>query len=306
MANKIILKSGETVPTVDNLEELEPGIDKTTNKLYTKINGQIVSLNDTSWENIQNKPETFPPEEHTHEIIDIENLESEITLIKESIDGKMDSPTNTGSSGQYLQRTGNNQGTWVTIPNVSSSQNGLMTSELYNTLNKKMDSPTNTGSSGQYLIRSSSNQGTWTTIPNVSSSQNGLMTTTLYNKLNGIVRYITNEGVSSGWTFRLWSDDFVELWRSIRVSNIDINIALGNWYRSNSPFGQSAYSYPYTFTSYPNVQVSFFSTNSLSALVWLNPVASQAYDYPPPLYLIRPTSSTDVSGYINFYISGNT
>ena len=257
MANNIILKSGETVPTVDNLEELEPGIDKTTNKLYTKINGQIVSLNDTSWENIQNKPETFPPEEHTHEIIDIENLESEITLIKESIDGKMDSPTNTGSSGQYL-------------------------------------------------IRSSSNQGTWTTIPNVSSSQNGLMTTTLYNKLNGIVRYITNEGVSSGWTFRLWSDDFVELWRSIRVSNIDINIALGNWYRSNSPFGQSAYSYPYTFTSYPNVQVSFFSTNSLSALVWLNPVASQAYDYPPPLYLIRPTSSTDVSGYINFYISGNT
>jgi len=52
MANKIILKSGETIPTSNDLEELEPGIDKTTNKLYTKINGEIVSLNDTSWENI--------------------------------------------------------------------------------------------------------------------------------------------------------------------------------------------------------------------------------------------------------------
>ena len=304
MANKIIIKSGDTVPTINDLEELEPGIDKITNKLYTKINGKIVSLNDTSWENIQNKPETFPPEEHTHEIIDIENLESEITLIKKSINEKMDSPTNTGSSGQYLQRAEDNQGTWATIPNVSSSQSGLMTPDLYSSLNKKMDSPTNTGSSGQYLSRSSSNQGTWNTIPNASSSRAGLMSASHYSKVNNIYRYVTNAGTSNGWNFKEWSDGFVELWRSIYVSSVAINIALGNWYRSNSPFTQSTYRYPYTFSTYPNIQASFFSTNNTGALIWLNPTASWATEFAPPLYLIRPTSTTSATGYINFYISG--
>ena len=308
MANKIILKSGETIPTSNDLEELEPGIDKTTNKLYTKINGEIVSLNDTSWENIQNKPETFPPEEHTHEIIDIENLESEITLIKESIDGKMDSPTNLGANGQYLQRAGDNQGTWVTIPTVSSSQNGLMTTELYNTLNKKMDSPTNLGSSGQYLRRDSSNQGTWYTIPTVSSSQNGLMTTSLYDKLNTINRYVTIEGTSGVWTYRIWSDGFMELWASIYVST-SVSYTLGeNWYRSDSPIGQREYPYPYSFqrNTYPNIQASFYSTNNQSALIWLNPTVSYRIDYAPSLYLIRPSTANSVIGYINFYISGQT
>lgn len=194
MANKIILKSGETAPTVDNLEELEPGIDKTTNKLYTKINGQIVSLNDTSWGNIQNKPETFPPSEHTHEIVDIENLESEITLIKDTIEeqtsqiekintdiedlnnNKMDSPNNqTDSSvtGYFLKQSSANQGHWFYLQEADQNTTGLLSSSGYNLFLNKIGA-TNTGSQGQFLMRnsnssSSTNKGTWTyiTLPEI-------------------------------------------------------------------------------------------------------------------------------------------
>lgn len=334
MANKIILKSGETVPTVDNLEELEPGIDKTTNKLYTKINGQIIPLNDTSWKNIQNKPETFPPSKHTHEIVDIENLESEITLIKDTIEeqtsqienintdiedlnnNKMDSPnsqTDSSATGYFLKQSNSNQGHWFYLQEANQNNTGLLSSSGYNLFLDKL-AATNTGTYGQFLMRnnnsstSSKTLGTWTTIPNVSSSQNGLMTTSLYNKLNAINRYVKTEGSSGVWTYRIWSNGFMELWASIYVST-PVSYTLGeNWYRSNSPFTQTRYQYPYSFkdNTYPNIQASFYSTNNQSALIWLNPTISYRENYIPSLYLIRPSKSDPVTGYIHFYISGET
>lgn len=81
------------------------------------------------------------------------------------------------------------------------------------------------------------------------------MTTFLYDKLNMINRYITIEGTSGVWTYRIWSDGFMELWASIYVST-SVSYTLGeNWYRSNSPIGQREYRYPYSFqrNTYPNI-----------------------------------------------------
>lgn len=297
MANKIILKSGETVPTVDNLEELEPGIDKTTNKLYTKINGQIVSLNDTSWENIQNKPEAFPPSEHTHEIIDIENLESEI-------EGKMDSPTNNGSSGQYLQRVNSNQGQWVTIPNASGSSNGFMTSTMYNDLYDKMDSPTNTGSSGQFLRRNSSNQGTWTSLPIVDAyGQNGILRSSDYERF---INNLPNITTSNGWT-RYESAGFNILFKVIPVSNLAVRTPFENIYRSSNTDGfltTTQRQFGINFSSTPVVFASYNTTSGAPAWVQLNHSGDYTDRFPNVLLLAA--SARTCTGNLLCLAVGNT
>ena len=326
MANKIILKSGETIPTVDNLEELEPGIDKTTNKLYTKINGQIIPLNDTSWESIQNKPTTFPPSEHTHGIIDIENLESEITLIKDTIEeqasqienintdiedlnnNKMDSPnsqTDSSATGYFLKQSNSNQGHWFYLQEASQNSTGLLSSSGYNLFLNKIGA-TNTGSYGQFLMRnnnsSSPNQGTWTDlyVPE-------------YNFRRGTYR---PSGLSTASYAYLTLGEMLILQYNIPINSISVSIALGSLYRSNTPYRAGIYKYPIPFTKQPpSISMTFYSTNNQSAFVWPNPDANyggngindfnaDVYTSAPPVYLVRPISATNVSGELQITVVG--
>lgn len=170
-----------------------------------------------------------------------------------------------------------------------------------------MDSPTNTGSSNQWLKRSNSNQGTWTTLPSASSSQSGLMSSSHYNKVSNMTRYVTWSSGSSSSTmvYRMWDNDFMEVFARVTGISISVSTALGNWYRSNSPFTDTSYRYTYSFRVDPMITCQFVSTNNASAVVWLNPTPSKVQDYLPPLYLIRPTTAT-VQGYMTFYVCGWT
>lgn len=312
MANKIILKSGETIPTSNDLEELEPGIDKTTNKLYTKINGQIVSLNDTSWGNIQNKPETFPPSKHTHEIIDIENLESEITTIKDTIEeqtsqiekintdiedlnnNKMDSPNtlvDSSATGYFLKQSSANQGHWFNLQEANQNTTGLLSSTGYNLFLNKIGA-TNTGSYGQFLMRnsnssSSSNKGTWTYIETPEIVEN--------LRVDGIIWNILSVGNLAVGSCSIQVNRSSSQWSSWGGGYVSSGISgYGNFL-----WGSQQYEIP--FERIYNVQTTFQASTDTAAAMVISYYTREGYL--PQVRLYRGTQGT-VSGTVHFLVFG--
>lgn len=239
----------------------------------------------TNWASISDKPTTFPPSSHSHSISNINGLNTELEELTNDISGLT--------------------ATLQTVTNNINSINTNITS-ITNTLGDKMNSPTNNGSSTSYFLRwSNSNQGTWATLPTASATLAGTMSSAHYTQVQNTKRYVTNEGTNGIFNFRHWSDGFVELWAKVEVSNLSVSTTLGNMYRSNSPFYDTRYKYPYTFYPQPFVYTQFFTSNNASALVWLNPSWDKATQYLTPFYLVRPTTGT-CSGYVYYYICGDT
>lgn len=264
----------------DNVQN-KPSTYPTT---WEKVDGKP-NVFPTNWASISDKPTTFPPSTHSHSITDINGLSTELEELTNDISGLT--------------------GTLQTVNNNINTINTNITS-ITNSLNDKMNSPTNNGSSTSYFLRwSNANQGTWATLPTASASRAGTMSSAHYTKVDNTKRYVTNEGKQGIFNFRYWSDGFVELWAKVEISNLSVSTTLGNMYRSNSPFTDTQYKYPYTFYPQPFVYTQFFTSNNGSAFVWLNPTWGKATKYLPPFYLVRPTTGT-CSGYVYFYICGDT
>lgn len=264
----------------DNVEN-KPSAYPTT---WEKVDGKP-NVFPTNWASISNKPTTFPPSTHSHSISDINGLNTELEELTNDISGLT--------------------GTLKTVNNSINSINANITS-ITNTLGDKMNSPTNNGSSTSYFLRwSKANQGTWATLPTASANRAGTMSSAHYTQVSNTKRYVSNEGKQDIFNFRYWSDGFVELWAKVEVSNLSVSTTLGNMYRSNSPFTDAKYKYPYTFYPQPFIYTQFFTSNNSSAFVWLNPSWGKATQYLPPLYLVRPTTGT-CSGYVYYYICGDT
>lgn len=264
----------------DNVQN-KPSTYPTT---WEKVDGKPTNF-PTTWGSVKGKPQTFPPSKHTHEISQIDGLTAELEELTKDISGLT--------------------GTLKTVTNEIDTINTNIT-YITNSLNDKMDRPTNSGSSTSYFLRwSNANQGTWATLPTASASRAGTMSSAHYTQVKNTKRYVTNEGTSGIFNFRCWSDGFVELWAKVEVSNLSVSTTLGNMYRSNSPFNDAKYKYPYTFYTQPFVYTQFFTSNNTSAFVWLNPSWERATEYLPPFYLARPTTGT-CSGYVYYYICGYT
>lgn len=264
----------------DNVQN-KPSTYPTT---WEKVDGKP-NVFPTNWASISDKPITFPPSTHSHSITDINGLSTELEELTKDISGLT--------------------GALQTVNNSIDSINTNITS-ITNTLGDKMNSPTNSGSSTSYFLRwSNANQGTWATLPTASATRAGTMSSAHYTQVNNTKRYVKNEGKSGIFNFKYWSDGFVELWAKVEVSNLSVSTTLGNMYRSNSPFTDAQYKYPYTFYPQPFVYTQFFTSNNASAFVWLNPSWGRATQYLPPLYLVRPTTGT-CSGYVYYYICGDT
>lgn len=264
----------------DNVQN-KPSTYPTT---WEKVDGKP-NVFPTNWASISGKPTTFPSSTHSHSISDINGLNTELEELTNDISGLT--------------------ATLQTVNNSIESINTNITS-ITNSLNDKMNSPTNNGSSTSYFLRwSNANQGTWATLPTASATQAGTMSSAHYTKVNNTKRYVSNYGKNGIFNFRYWSDGFVELWAKVEVSNLSVSTSLGNMYRSNSPITDTRYKYPYTFYPQPFVYTQFFTSNNASALVWLNPTWGKATQYLPEFYLVRPTTAT-CSGYVNYYICGDT
>lgn len=161
----------------DNVQN-KPSTYPTT---WEKVDGKP-NVFPTNWASISDKPTTFPPSTHYHSIANINGLSTEleeltndisgltgtlqtvnnninsintnITSITNTLGGKMNSPTNNGSSTSYFLRWSNaNQGTWATLPTASASRAGTMSSAHYTQVNNTKRYVSNEGTNGIFNFR---------------------------------------------------------------------------------------------------------------------------------------------------------
>lgn len=105
-----------------------------------------------------------------------------------------------------------------------------------------------------------------------------------------------DRGSSGTWEYKKWSNGDTELWGYYNYSGA-CSTALGNMYRTG---GITTPSFPFTVTS-PNVTASYES-DGYGAILW--PYTKATTSKPPNYYLVRPTSSTSISGKITFHVYG--
>ena len=131
----------------DNVQN-KPSTYPTT---WEKVDGKP-NVFPTNWENIEDIPTTFPPSTHSHSINDINGLNTELEELSNSVNDKMNSPTNNGSSTSYFLRWSNaNQGTWATLP--TASRDGTMSSAHYTQVNNTKRYVSNEGTNGIFNFR---------------------------------------------------------------------------------------------------------------------------------------------------------
>ena len=117
--------------------------------------------------------------------------------------------------------------------------------------------------------------------------------------------FIVESGTSGIWSYHKYSDGTCELWGRKTITNLAISTALGSstapgsWYRSSAgqPFGR----YPFSVYN-SSITTGFESTNGQSALTWASTPSSITDPY--NVYLIRPTSSSGVSGILSIHVRG--
>lgn len=105
------------------------------------------------------------------------------------------------------------------------------------------------------------------------------------------------EGSSGIWSYKKWSNGYVELWGSYTVSGLACSTSLGSMYRTDA-FSVTAF--PFQVYS-PNLTASYES-DGYGGILWTTSTTTE--QGPPSYYLLRPTSATIVSGKINFHIHG--
>jgi hypothetical protein len=120
----------------------------------------------------------------------------------------------------------------------------------------------------------------------------------IYIKGEKVADYVIEEGVSGSWHYRKWASGRADLTGSKEIVNLACNTALGGWYRTAV---QSSPNFPFSIIN-PIVTVTYESAG-FGALVWAttNTNTSKPFDF----YLIRPTSSTAITGKVNYSVSGS-
>lgn len=108
---------------------------------------------------------------------------------------------------------------------------------------------------------------------------------------------IVEQGTSGIWQYVKYSDGSVECWGKYSVSNLACTTALGNMFRTDV-FQPN--SFPFTISN-PHVFADYESAG-YGAFLWATSNASTTA--PPSYYLVRPTSSSGVTGTVKFHVKG--
>jgi len=119
------------------------------------------------------------------------------------------------------------------------------------------------------------------------------------NKIEAKVgEYVSvEEGTSGIWSYRKFSDGHVDLWGSFDILDKECNAELGSMYRTDV---FDIDQFPFTVYN-PHVTANYES-DGYGAMLWATQTSTTTQ--PPSYYLIRPTSSTIVSGKIIFRVTG--
>lgn len=167
-------------------------------------------------------------------------------------------PTGAGTSGQYLKSNGSGAPAWTNFPSIpsagttaadvgTSSSGGSATTWSKSDHVHKISSGTITTALGytpcdSARIKSASN--IVNTEYNTASERNKLADMSWLSFWNGNwngtssnllaqkVAYITAQGTSGDWRYRVWSNNFIEVWFNGSVTFSSAGSSLQGWYRS--------------------------------------------------------------------------
>ena len=118
-----------------------------------------------------------------------------------------------------------------------------------------------------------------------------------------LAAYVVEKGTSKGWTYRKWSNGVAECWYNKTINGFACNTAVGSWYRTDEI---TANAYPLTFSSTPNLQMTFETFSGTGGLVWsCGTSSSTPKTKPANIYIIRMSSSNSISGVVHYYAIGN-
>lgn len=104
---------------------------------------------------------------------------------------------------------------------------------------------------------------------------------------------------NANYQCKQYSDGTMEISGGMDISGQACNTALGNWFRTAV---LTPPTYIQSFVSVPDVVMSFSTSAGTGAMVWETNGGSVSV--PPTFYLIRPTSSTSVSGRLSIVAKG--
>lgn len=104
---------------------------------------------------------------------------------------------------------------------------------------------------------------------------------------------------NANYQCKQYSDGTMEISGGMNITAQACNTALGNWFRTAV---LTPPSYIQAFAAVPDVVMSFSTSAGTGAMVWETNGGSTSV--PPTFYLIRPTSSTSVSGRLSIVAKG--
>lgn len=117
--------------------------------------------------------------------------------------------------------------------------------------------------------------------------------------------YVIESGTTGIWKWSKFSDNTCEFFGKIPITNADVSIALGAWYRGANLYEAETYEYPLQMTEAPALEMMFQTRNGLGAMLWVfSQSAEVARQYVPQCYLVRPTTGTGIYGNINIIGKG--
>lgn len=118
-----------------------------------------------------------------------------------------------------------------------------------------------------------------------------------------LAAYVVEKGTSKDWTYRKWSNGVAECWYNKTINGFACSTAVGSWYRTSKI---TANAYPLTFSSTPNLQMTFETFSGTGGLVWsCGTSSSTPKTKPADIYIIRMLSSNSISGVVHYYAIGN-
>lgn len=171
------------------------------------FNGEEIGSGVSSWNDLEDKPTTFPPSEHTHQIADVSGLQ-------DSLDSKVSSVN--GQTGT------------VTIPNASATEAGLMSAAD----KSKLDGIDTTGSTGDMLKSVYDTKNAWNSFtitgPNISGTTvtAGTGISVSGSASSGYTVSLDSDLIgTAGSTFFIYKDQLVVNGRNAVLQDTKMNVA---------------------------------------------------------------------------------
>lgn len=122
---------------------------------------------------------------------------------------------------------------------------------------------------------------------------------------NTLSDFVVEEGASGIWTYRKWNSGLAECWGRYAINGVKCNSGVGNWFKTGNI---QLPDYPFTFVSDPTVNLFYETHTGTGGMVWSaemeDPTSPITKIKPGMIYIIRMTSSTSISGWVNAYATG--